>query len=102
MYRKGYWESKVFFFDKELNLLRYNIAGKNAPKNFTLPKPKLMDKMFEIAEVLSKEIPFVRVVLYCENNKIYFGELTIYPQSGFDSNLLNTADKMFEEQISIQ
>ena len=28
----------------------------------------------------------MRVDLYCENSKIYFGELTFYPQSGFDTD----------------
>ncbi len=29
---------KFYFFDKEWNLLRYNITGKNAPKDFTMKK----------------------------------------------------------------
>ena len=35
--------------------------------------------MFDIAEELAKDLPFVRVDLYCENNKIYFGEFTLSP-----------------------
>ena len=40
--------------------------------------------MIEIAEKLSEGIPFVRVDLYNVDGKIYFGELTFYPGSGFE------------------
>lgn len=38
--------------------------------------------MLEIAKVLSKDIPFLRVDLYEINGKIYFGELTFTPCAG--------------------
>lgn len=92
---------KFYFFDREWNLLRYNKAGINADKNFTLPKPKMIDEMFNVAEKLAKDLPFVRVDLYCENNKIYFGELTFFPDSGFDSNLLEETDLLFGNKIKL-
>ncbi len=36
-----------------------------------------------LARKLSKDIPFVRVDFYENNGKVYFGELTFYPASGF-------------------
>ena len=39
--------------------------------------------MVEICRKLSKGIPFVRVDLYNVNGKVYFGELTFFPTSGF-------------------
>lgn len=48
-----------------------------------IPKPINFDKMLEIATVLSKDIPFVRIDLYNINGTIYFGEITFYPASGF-------------------
>ena len=92
---------RFFFFNENWNLLRYNIAGQNASEDFTLPKPKMMKKMFEIAKELSSNFSFVRVDLYCENEKIYFGELTFFPQSGFDSNLLEETDKLFGSKIDL-
>ena len=44
-----------------------------------IKKPKNYEKMIQLAESLSKNIPFVRVDLYEINEKIYFGELTFYP-----------------------
>ena len=36
-----------------------------------------------LAQKLSNGIPFVRVDFYSVNGKIYFGELTFFPDSGF-------------------
>ena len=46
-------------------------------------KPNMLAEMLEITALLSKKIPFVRVDLYFTGEKIYFGELTFYPASGF-------------------
>lgn len=47
------------------------------------PKPKNFDKMMEVARDLSRDFPFVRVDLYNIEGKIYFGELTFYPWTGY-------------------
>ena len=60
-----------------------------------------MDEMFEIASRLSKGFPFVRIDLYCVNNKIYFGEYTFYPQGGYDANILPEADIALGNLIKI-
>lgn len=90
---------KFYFFDKEWNLKKYNIRGKEAPAGFTLPKPDCMDEMFSIAERLSKGIPYVRVDLYCIDGLIYFGEMTFYPDSGFDANLLKESDEYWGKML---
>lgn len=90
---------KFYFFDKEWNLKKYNIRGKEAPKGFTLPKPDCIDEMFALAEKLSKGIPYVRVDLYCIDGLVYFGEMTFYPDSGFDANLLKESDAHWGEML---
>ncbi|TDE04762.1 ATP-grasp fold amidoligase family protein [Flavobacterium sandaracinum] len=49
-----------------------------------IPRPKFFDKMVEFSEKLSKNIPFVRVDFYETNGKLYFGELTFFPGSGWE------------------
>lgn len=95
-------ETKFYFFDSRWNLLRYNKRGKNAPKDFTLPKPENLEKMFDIAAILSKGIPYLRVDLYNVDGKIYFGETTFYPASGFDPNLLPETDLLFGSRIKLK
>ncbi|WP_196782913.1 ATP-grasp fold amidoligase family protein [Malaciobacter mytili] len=55
----------------------------NFPKGKDIKKPKLLEKMIEISEILSKDFIFVRVDLYTLQDKIYFGELTFHPAGGF-------------------
>ena len=46
-------------------------------------KPNSLDVMLEAAKKLSKDLPFVRCDFYDVNGKVYFGELTFYPEGGF-------------------
>ena len=100
-YDRGSGDTKFYFFDRQWRLQRYNVRGKNAPEGFTAPKPKNVDKMFEIAEKLSAGIPFVRVDLYNVDGEIYFGEMTFYPASGLDQNILPEADVMFGRSLEL-
>lgn len=45
--------------------------------------PLNFDEMKRVATILSEDFPFVRVDLYNVDNKVYFGELTFYPSSGY-------------------
>lgn len=72
----------VNFYDEDWNPMPFE---RHYPKNKReFPKPKEYNKMVELAEKLSKNIPFVRVDFYVVNDKIYFGELTFYPGSGME------------------
>lgn len=48
-----------------------------------MPKPRNLQVMIEKARELSKGIPYSRIDLYDQNEMIYFGEITLYPTSGF-------------------
>ena len=98
---RGTSDTKFYFFDREWRLKRYNVRGQQAPENFTIPKPPNMEEMFSIAETLAEDFPFVRVDLYSIAGQTYFGELTFYPQSGFDSNLLRTTDEYWGDLIDL-
>lgn len=47
-----------------------------------LPKPQNFERMIEIAELLAKPFPEVRVDLYNVGGKIYFGEMTFTSNGG--------------------
>lgn len=70
-------------YDINWNLIP--IATDCPQKDINIPAPKNLDNMLEIASTLSKDFPFVRVDLYNIDGKIYFGELTFYPWSGYVS-----------------
>ena len=64
------------YYDNNKKLLYF--GEKNYPPDFNkkLQMPYNIDKMIDLAEKLSKDIPFLRVDFYEMNKKIYFGELT--------------------------
>lgn len=68
-------------FDTEWNNLHFNYGGKLHKEE--IPCPKNFDKMLEIARELSKDFKFVRVDLHNIDGKIYFGEMTFTPASGY-------------------
>jgi len=93
--------TKFYSFDFKWNLLRHNLKGKKAPEGFTLPKPKSLDLMYETAKKLSQGIPFVRVDFYDLNGHMYFGEMTFYPDSGFDAAILPEIDQLYGSMIDL-
>ena len=74
---------KVTFFDPKWHKLPFERYYPQSKEK--IPKPKNLNKMLELAKILSKDIPFVRVDFYEINNKIYFSELTFYPGSGYET-----------------
>jgi len=74
--------AKLGLYDMEFNKLPYRRPD-IALIDKKIEKPENFDKMIEIARVLSKDFPHVRVDLYNIDGQIYFGELTFYNGSGY-------------------
>ncbi|MBQ8880916.1 MAG: glycosyl transferase [Oscillospiraceae bacterium] len=68
------------FFSRDFQHLDVTNGVPNA--DVVPEKPRLYDKMIEIAEKLSEGIDNVRVDLYEIENKIYFSEMTFYHNGG--------------------
>ncbi|BES66419.1 ATP-grasp fold amidoligase family protein [Gottschalkiaceae bacterium SANA] len=94
-------QTQYYFFDRQWKYLPCLVEGWNAPEGFTLPKPEKLDEMFALAETMAKGFAFVRVDLYCEKGKIYFGELTLYPESGFDDVILPETDAAWGRDLQL-
>lgn len=74
----------IDFYDMEWNLMPfYGLNPLHGPAIKPAIKPATYEQMKEIASKLSKDFSFVRVDLYSVSNKVFFGELTFYPASGF-------------------
>lgn len=74
-------EHKRNVYDTEWN--RIYVDTDCNQKDADIPAPKKLNEMLGIAAKLSEDFPFVRVDLYNIDDKIYFGELTFYPWSGY-------------------
>lgn len=94
---------KFIYFDRDWNIKKeFSNDGLKYGNNINLTKPKNLDKMFESAEKLSKGIPFVRVDFYEANGKMYFGELTFYPSSGFDNTRTPEIKEYLNKKLKIK
>lgn len=59
------------------------------------------DKIKKFAEKLSSEQPFLRADFYDREGKIYFGELTFYPASGFGNFNIDGKDELIGSWIQL-
>lgn len=78
--RNAKTETCFDFYDTNFNHLPFTNGHPNSDKKIN--KPENFDKMIELAEILSKDIPQCRVDFYNINGKIYFGEITFFHWSG--------------------
>lgn len=69
------------YYDLNWNFLNIEINYPSAP-NVHLDIPEKLDEMIEISKRLSKDIPFVRVDLYNQDENIIFGEMTFFHDAG--------------------
>lgn len=76
-------ETAFDFFDLEYNHLP--IKNGHPFAEFLPEKPKNFEKMVELSKKLSVGIPHVRVDFYEVDDRIYFGEMTFFQNSGMVS-----------------
>ncbi|WDL92125.1 glycosyl transferase [Bacillus sp. HNR-4] len=95
---------KMYCFNGEIKLIQvdydrfnghkrnlYNREWEYVPTSIKYPsnpdvvikKPSKLKEMLELASVLSEGHPYVRVDFYSINEKLYFGEITFYPEAGY-------------------
>ena len=65
------------------------------------PKPECLDELLKIAEILCSDIPQVRVDFYIIDNKIYFGEITLYTASGFQKMIPEEMDMKLGKNLQL-
>lgn len=90
------------YYDTEMNLLPFGEANLPPVYNHAIEKPRNFEIMVKLAEKLSVGIPFIRVDFYNINGKIYFGELTLYPASGFGRFTSNEWDYKIGDMIDLK
>lgn len=71
------------YFNRDKKLMKFGEVVCPPDYTYNLQIPLNIENMIKIAEILAKDFPFLRVDLYNVNGHIYFGEMTLYPASGF-------------------
>lgn len=88
------------FFDEQWSHVPIRRPG-HPNSNTVIPKPVNFEQMKSLANRLSQNILFLRVDFYEIDNKLYFGELTFYPASGFEEFEPDEWDYKFGEWIHL-
>lgn len=64
-------------------------------------RPSHIETQVRLASLLSKSFPFSRIDLYEAENKVYFGEITFFPMSGFGSFKPNRYNDVLGQMITL-
>lgn len=70
-------------------------------KDDEVEKPENFDVMLKIVNQLAKGYIHMRVDLYNVGGKVYFGELTFFNQSGFDTDITYETDIMWGNKMKV-
>ena len=94
-------EVKMDFFDADWNHLPFTRSHPNAAHE--IKKPENFDKMIAKVNKLASSIeaPFVRVDMYDNEGRIYFGEITFYPGGGMGAFQPEEWDYRLGEMIKL-
>lgn len=91
---------KADFFDMDGNKLDvYQPGFENNPHTPELPS--CFEKMKELAAVLSKDIPLLRVDFYAVDDKIYVGELTFSDSGGYVPFIPDKYNRIYGDMITL-
>lgn len=89
----------VTFYDLEWNILPFT---RTYPREeVPCRKPESLGLMIQLAEQISKDVPFSRIDFYEINSKPYFGEITFYPGCGFEKFEPDSFDTNIGEMLNL-
>ncbi len=96
-------DHKRNFFDVDWNLLNFEMTYPRSVQAIT--RPEGLERMIQVCKKLAAEFIFIRVDLYYHDQKIFFGELTFFPEGGvgpfdsYNSDLQMGANLMLSQPI---
>ena len=74
--------TRMNYYDEDWNYINLSVLHYE-PSNKTFEKPPHYEEMRSLCKQLSKDFPFLRVDFYDVNDRLYIGELTLFPGAGF-------------------
>lgn len=94
-------EHHANYYDPNGNILPFGEKFFPPVPEADIQIPQNLHDVEELAMVLSKEFPFCRVDFYDVNGKIYFGEITLFPTSGFEVYIPDEWDYKIGEYLTL-
>ena len=90
--------SKLYY---DYNWNKQNMCVGNMLYEGDIKKPKVLNKLIELSNLLSLPFVHVRVDSYIINDNIYFGELTFYNAGGYTKFIPSNWDYKFGELLEL-
>lgn len=88
------------FYDKE-----WNIVPLTQVETVTVDRPgerpRQLDEIIRLSELIAKDMYHARIDWYIEGDKIYFGEITFFDGSGFESFSTPEMERMLGDMIKL-
>lgn len=88
------------FYDTKWNHISVRRPG-HPNADMLEDKPTSLKKMLELSAILSKGYPFMRIDFYCIKDKIFWGEITLYPASASVPFIPTSFDHMLGNNLDI-
>ena len=70
--------------------------------DFTENRPEKLEEMLKYARCLSRGMMQSRIDFYLVNNRVYFGEITLYTAGGFSGTVPDDMDEKLGKMIRTQ
>ncbi len=94
--------AKFYYVDRNGNFIKeMSYDGMKLKDESKLIIPDNLSEMFEIAEKLTQGLMFCRLDMYNVDGKIYFGEYTFYPSSGYDNTRIKKCEEYLDKSLKI-
>ena len=95
-------QETIDFFDMDWQHQEFIGLNPEASNAASIPeRPKHYTEMQQVVTQLAKGKPFSRIDLYAINDKVYFGEITLYPASGFGRFAPDQYDEMLGQMLTL-
>lgn len=88
------------FYDREWNIVpltQVETVTVDRPSE----RPRQLDEILRLSELIAKDMYHARIDWYIEGDKIYFGEITFFDGSGFESFSTPEMERMLGDMIKL-
>lgn len=96
---RDFGRPKFLFFNTEWERLMYQNMEPVLPEN--IAPPRKYDQMISLVKEIAKVSACPRIDLYNIDGRIYFGEITIFNQAGFDTDISYETDLLWGKKADI-
>ncbi|MCM1263703.1 MAG: glycosyl transferase [Butyrivibrio sp.] len=94
-------EHKRNLYDKDWKYIEAVIEYQT-DSEIKINRPKQLEQMLKLARLLSKDFPFLRTDFYSVEERLYFGEITFFHESGFGKFEPEKYERELGEKITIK